>query len=179
MSENIIAFGLRKGAFLAAFRETGNVRLACEAAEVGRSSHYRWLDEDPEYREGFGLAKEDAADILEAEAKRRAVEGVEEPTGWYKGEPGGYIRRYSDTLLIFLLKGLKPEVYRERLEVRGAIGKIDFNRLTDSQLSRIAGGEHPYAVLAPSRDLLEPEAGEPPVKGEMLMLPAATDGAED
>ncbi len=37
-------------AFLAAFRETGNVCLACKAAGVGRSSHYRWLEKDPEYR---------------------------------------------------------------------------------------------------------------------------------
>ena len=93
MSENIISGGLKKKAFLAAFRELGNVRLACEAADVGRSSHYRWLDQDPEYREAFDLAKEDAADILEAEAKRRAVEGVEEPAGWYKGQAGGVVRK--------------------------------------------------------------------------------------
>ena len=59
-------------AFLAAFRETGNVRLACDVAKAGRSSHYRWLEKDPEYREKFDLVKEDAADILEAEAYRRA-----------------------------------------------------------------------------------------------------------
>ncbi|MCH7564042.1 MAG: hypothetical protein IH968_09475 [Gemmatimonadetes bacterium] len=179
MSENIIPSGLKKKAFLAAFRENGNVRLACEAADVGRSSHYRWLETDPAYREAFGSAKEDAADILEAEAKRRAVDGIEEFVGWYKGEPGGVVRKYSDTLLIFLLKGLKPDVFRERLEVRGILGKIDFGRLTDSQLSRIASGEHPWAVLAPSRDLCEPEAGDPPVTTEMLMLPPATDGAEE
>ena len=39
-----------KRAFLAAFRETGNVRLACEVGGVGRSSHYRWPEKDPEYR---------------------------------------------------------------------------------------------------------------------------------
>ena len=44
-----------------AFRETGNVRIACELAKVGRNSHYRWLKEDPEYREAFDLAKECAA----------------------------------------------------------------------------------------------------------------------
>ena len=51
-------------AFLAAFRETGNVRLSCKTAGVGRSSHYRRLQKDPEYRAAFELAKEDAADIL-------------------------------------------------------------------------------------------------------------------
>ena len=47
-------------------------------------------------------------------------------------------------------------MFRERVEVRGILGKIDFSRLTDSQLSRIAAGEHPWAVLAPTRNLLEP-----------------------
>ena len=106
-----------KRAFLAAFRETGNVRLACEAAGVGRSSHYRWLEKDPEYRAAFDVAKEDATDVLEAEAHRRAVEGIEEPVGWYKGVAGGTVRRYSDVLLIFLLKSLRPERYRERVDV--------------------------------------------------------------
>ncbi len=90
-------------AFLAAFRETGNVRLTCKAAGVGRSSHYRWLEKDPEYREAFDVAKEDAADVLEGEAHRRAVDGWEEPVGWYKGVAGGTVRRYSDNLLMFLL----------------------------------------------------------------------------
>ena len=148
MSENVTTHGLKKRAFLAAFRETGNVRMACEAANVGRSSHYRWLEADAAYGEAFELAKEDAADILEAEAKRRAVEGVEEPTGWYKGEPGGYIRRYSDTLLIFLLKGLRPEVYREHIEVRGLLGKLDLNLLPNHLIARIAAGENVEAVLA-------------------------------
>lgn len=112
-----------QAAFLAAFRETGNVSLAASAADVDRSTHYKWLDEDG-YSERFRLAQEDAVDALEAEARRRAVEGVEEPTGWYQGEPGGMVRKYSDTLLIFLLKGAAPHKYRERheLEHSGNVG---------------------------------------------------------
>ena len=34
-----------------------------------------------------------------------------------KGQAGGTVREYSDTLLIFLLKGMKPEKYRERYQV--------------------------------------------------------------
>jgi len=146
-------------AFLVAFRATGNVRLACKAASVGRSSHYRWLDKDSEYRAAFDLAKQDAADILEAEAFRRAVEGVEEPVGWYKGVPGGTVRRYSDVLLMFLLKALRPEKYRERVEVRGAFASIDLNRLSDEQLARISAGEDPLFVVATPA---EPIAAVPP-----------------
>ncbi len=133
------------------FRETGNVSLACEVAKVGRSSHYRWLGMHPEYREAFELAKLQAADVLEDEAHRRAVEGVEEPVGWYKGEPGGYVRRYSDVLLMFQLKALRPEKYRERVEMRGTLANIDVTKLPDHLLARIAAGEHPFSVLAPGQ----------------------------
>ena len=59
------------------------------------------------------------------------------------------------------------------------MSRIDFSRMTDEQLSRVAAAEHPYAALAPSRDLLEPEAAEPTVRGEILMLPPGSDGAEE
>ncbi len=143
-------------AFLTAFSETGNVRLACEVAKVGRSSHYRWLQEDPEYREAFDLAKECAADLIEAEAYRRAVTGWDEPAGWYKGKPGGMVRKYSDVLLIFLLKGLRPEKYRERTELRGAFANLDVSQLPDDLVARLAQGENPLSVLAGRRELLEP-----------------------
>jgi len=39
----------------------------------GDSPQNRTIEKDPEYREAFELAKEDAADILEAEAFRRGV----------------------------------------------------------------------------------------------------------
>ena len=138
----------RQKAFLVAYLETGNVSRACEVAKVGRSSHYRWLEQDPKYREAVVIAKECAGDALEAEAHRRAIEGVEEPVGWYKGKPGGVVRKYSDVLLIFLLKGLRPEKYRDRVELRGAISNIDLSRLDDETLGRIAAGEHPMSVLA-------------------------------
>ena len=136
-------------AFLAAFRETSNVRLACEVAKVGRSSHYRWLEEDSAYREAFDQAKLQAADVLEAEAFRRAVEGVEEQVGWYRGVAGGTVRRYSDVLLIFLLKALRPEKYRERVDVRGVLAHLDVSRLPDELVARLAAGENPITVLAP------------------------------
>ena len=155
----------KKRAFLAAYRETGNVRLACTAAQIGRSSHYRWLN-DADYAEEFEQAKKDAVDVLEAEARRRAVEGWEEPVGWYKGQAGGTVRRYSDTLLIFLLKGAAPQKYREREAVSGAIAKLDFSIMTDDQLARIKAGENVYVVLAQTRAVLTGSS-------EMLQLPPA------
>ena len=107
----------RKAGFLSAFSECGNVTLACKMAGIGRKTHYRWLEADHRYAEAFREAEQAATDYLEAEAWRRAVEGVEKPAGWYKGKAGGSVREYSDTLLIFLLKGLRPDKYRERYQV--------------------------------------------------------------
>ncbi len=132
------------------------MRLACEVAKVGRSSHYRWLEEHLEYREAFELAKECAADVLEAAAYRRAVTGWDEPVGWYRGEAGGMVRKYSDVLLIFLLKGIRPEKYRDRMEVRGAFANLDVSQLPDDLVHRLAQGEHPLSVLAGRRELIEP-----------------------
>ncbi len=72
--------------------------------------------------------------------------------GWYKGKPGGTVREYSDILLIFLLKALRPERYRERAEVRGSLASIDLNRCTDEQLTRIAAGEPLWFVIGTSAE---------------------------
>lgn len=138
----------RKRAFLAAFQETGNVRQASRGARVGRSTHYRWLSDDPAYREAVQIAKEVAADRLEDEAMRRAVDGVVKPVGWYKGKPGGYVREYSDKLLIFLLKRLRPDKYAGRIQYPRVVPNIDVSKLPNHALQRIAAGEHPLQVLA-------------------------------
>ena len=60
-------------------------------------------------------------------------------------------------LLIFLLKVLRPEKYRERVELRGALANLDLSQLPDHLLERIANGEHPLSVLASAIDE-EPKA---------------------
>lgn len=103
----------KKRAFLAAFAEVGTITHAAELAGIDRQAHYRWLKDDPDYPALFADADEKACEKLEQEARRRAIEGVGEPV-FYKGEPCGTVQKYSDTLLIFLLKGAMPEKYRER-----------------------------------------------------------------
>lgn len=101
---------------LAALCETGNVSRSCETAEIGRTTFYEWLRDSPEFASAVDDAMEVASDSLEAEARRRARDGVDEPV-FYQGAVCGTVRRYSDTLLIFLLKGAKPNKYRERSSV--------------------------------------------------------------
>ena len=122
----------KQRAFLAAYTEVGNVTDAAKAANVARCMHYEWL-EQPDYAAAFRKAEQQAADNLEKEAIRRAVEGVRRIKFGRNGQPlinpetgEPYAEHeYSDTLLIFLLKGLRPDKYREnvRQEISGPDGE--------------------------------------------------------
>lgn len=105
---------IKKEAFLTAFAEYGIITLAAETVGIARSTHYRWLEEDPAYPALFKAAAQQACDRLEQEARRRAVEGVKKDV-FYQGKPCGVVTEYSDTLLIFLLKGAMPDKYQDRV----------------------------------------------------------------
>ena len=102
--------------FLSALAEMGFVYRAAEAAGISRAWVFELRKSDPEFAAGWKAALDEYAEKLEAEADRRAYEGVDEPV-FYKGKECGKVRKYSDTLLIFRLKALRPEVYAERQKV--------------------------------------------------------------
>ncbi len=110
----------KKLRFLASFASTGNVVESARHAGIQRRTHYRWRDSDPDYAREFDLAKRQSLDIVESELYRRAVGGIRELV-LYRGKPvrdpetNGFLYRhkYSDALLVVLLKALAPEKYRE------------------------------------------------------------------
>jgi hypothetical protein len=57
-----------------------------------------------------------ATEVLEAEAWRRAKEGVAEPV-FQGGKQVGVVQRYSDQLLMFMLRARAPEKYRDNVTV--------------------------------------------------------------
>jgi len=97
------------------------VQDACLAAGVLKRQFSRIRAADKEIKARFAEAWENGAEVMEAEAFRRAVTGVNKPV-YQMGFEVGVVREYSDTLLIFLLKGRKPDVYRERTELTGRGG---------------------------------------------------------
>jgi hypothetical protein len=103
--------------FLSILRDTGNVRAATHAAQIDRSTAYKLRERDPSFANAWEEAIEEAADVLEAEARRRATIGVDEPV-FYKGLPVGSVKRYSDSLLMFLLRGIRPDAYRDRISFK-------------------------------------------------------------
>ena len=71
------------------------MRVSAHGAGIDWSTAYRSRRRSPRFAAQWDAAIEEAADELEAEARRRAM-------------------ATSDTLLIFLLKGARPERYRDR-----------------------------------------------------------------
>jgi hypothetical protein len=107
--------------FLLALQDTANIKAACQAAKVGRSTVYRRRDSDEIFATAMAGALDEAIDDLELEARRRAKDGVTREEGvFYKGQQVATksITEYSDVLLMFLLKAHRPEKYRDRVEVK-------------------------------------------------------------
>ena len=100
----------RQEHFLKALAQTGNVTKAVEIAGTSRSRVYELRRTDSAFAAAWDEAEETAADAIEAEARRRAIEGVQEPlvsAGRIVRDDDGQpisIRRYSDNLLLALLK---------------------------------------------------------------------------
>jgi hypothetical protein len=115
--------------FLTVFSATGNVRLSATAAGVSRDAPYKRAQADASFARDWLQAREDAVDMLEAEARRRAMSS-------------------SDSLLIFLLKSLRPETFRDRVDIT-----VDLRR----QAERIARdlGLSPDTLIAEAERLLE------------------------
>lgn len=107
--------------FLEAYAQSCTVLGACRISGVGRRTHYDWLDTDEAYVRRFTDAKKDATDALLQEAVIRARVGVQRPV-YQGGRLVGHVTEKSDTLMCFLLKGLMPETFRERVEHTGGGG---------------------------------------------------------
>lgn len=105
--------------FLTLLRDTGNVTHSARQVGVTRMTAYHHRDRDAEFAQLWDDALHEAVDGLEHEAHRRAVQGVEEPV-FQGGRQVGTIRRYSDTLLLSLLKAHAPEKYRDRQSIEHA-----------------------------------------------------------
>ena len=119
-------------AFLAALAATCSVSEACEQSGIGRSTVYEWRRDDVDFAARWDEAKRIGAEALEDEAMRRAARGVDEPV-FHQGAQVGTIRKYSDTLAIFLLKGAMPEKYRDNAKLELA-GRVELSKLSDEEL---------------------------------------------
>lgn len=150
--------------FLRAFAVRGIVAEGCRAAGVSRAAVTHWRETSEWFETLYAAAIEEAADRIESEAIRRAVDGYDEPVV-YQGmvsvvvdpETGRErmltVRKYSDALMQTILKGARPEKYRDnhKVEVTGGGGGVlivpaavdpeSWARAAREQQARYAGNE--------------------------------------
>jgi hypothetical protein len=128
-------------AFIYSLRAGLSVSHAARLSGFARRTWYDRRAADPDLAAAWDDACEEGADRLEDEALRRAVEGVRTEKivtsqgRALKDDDGEYVKdvtiAYSDTLLIFLLKGRRPEKYADRHKVNVQI-KQEAERLAAS-----------------------------------------------
>ena len=88
----------KRAAFIAALRNSGNVRASCNKAKISRRTAYNWRNRWATFAAEWAEALEDSCDVLEAEARRRGMS-------------------VSDRLLMFLLRAHRPEVFGDKAKV--------------------------------------------------------------
>lgn len=114
----------KKRKFILALSILGNKTRAARAVGVSPMVPWMWRkQEDKNFNDAYERAMRIAAELHEDEMYRRASEGVLEPV-FQGGRLVGSIRKYSDTLLIFALKGAMPEKYGDKTKIEHS-GTID------------------------------------------------------
>ena len=123
----------------------GVVREATKKAGVSYASPWLWCQDNALFAQLEATAKEIGADALVKAAYQRAVDGLTRKKFTKDGTPimdpatgQQYVEReYSDTLLMFLLKGALPKTYRENIS---------------AELSGPNGGPVPVQVYLPQKE---------------------------
>lgn len=139
--------------FLQHLKNSCNMAESCRAVGASYSAMQALRSRDADFEAAVDEALEEAYDALEAEARRRAFHGVEEPvvyqgqlTPIYERNADGSVkvdddtgnpvqardrhgdpryltvRKYSDSLAQFLLKGYRRKKFGDKTELTGANG---------------------------------------------------------
>lgn len=160
----------QREAFLAALSEGLSVHHAAGTVGRERRRFYNLRERDEAFAELWRDAYDAGTMVLEDEARRRALEGIEEPV-YQGGKLVGTVRRYSDRLLEVLLRARRPEMYREnRVELTGPQGgplQVASSRepATLDDLVRLAGSLGVLDRLGyVERDVIDVEPVEVPLE---------------
>lgn len=139
----------KRGAFLLALAEHGNVRLAARAAGTSAQSAYVARRRDAGFAAGWEAALLCAADHAGQVLADRAIHGVTEPV-WFRGEVVGTRTRYDNRLLLAHVARLDAHAARAGKDSR-AIAR-DFDVYVGEVL---AGQADPGALCLPLDKVIE------------------------
>lgn len=130
-------------AFIEALKTSVSVTAACEQTGVSRTNVYALHKNNPAFRAAMDGAYDAGTDRLEDEATKRAVLGTSRPI-FQGGKRVGEVQEYSDRLLEVMLRGRRPDKFKDRPPVDaskaaglGALGAINIGSLTDAQLDTL------------------------------------------
>lgn len=123
--------GARKLKFLTELLANGgHIQHAARATGVSESLIRKYADDDPDFALAWETVQDTNVEKLEAEVDRRALGYQKELT--YQGtKTGDTVTEYSDTLLMFRLKALRPEKYRDGPGVNKAASQFSEQELDD------------------------------------------------
>lgn len=112
-----------KERFLELYPNVGHIQRTCEILGIVPRTLYHWRKNDLVFKEQFEEIQSLILIMLEDEAIRRAVDGVDKPI-YYQGTKVGTEKVYSDFLLHKLLVANSPK-YKDKsaLELSGPDGK--------------------------------------------------------
>jgi len=106
--------------FLQYYALTGQIQKSAREIGISPATVRRVAKQDPAFKEAMEEAKQDFVEAMEREVVRRAVMGVDEPV-FQQGEQVGEVRKYSDALLMMLMKKLDP-TYKEKHQIDVSLG---------------------------------------------------------
>lgn len=113
----------QRAKFLKALAQTANVTASAQSVNANRRTLYDHRAAHPEFAAAWDEAIEEATDALEAEARRRALEGVDElvtcKDGLVYDADGKPVtqKRYSDSLMALLLRAHRKDKFRDNQSV--------------------------------------------------------------
>ena len=142
---------VRRAVFLALLPHVGTVSEACRLAKLSRETIARWKRDDPEFATALKEAQDLAFDALEDSMYRRARFGVPVPI-FVKGEKVGERREYDTPAGIFLMKGARPERYRDR--VSAEFTGPTYGELIEASMAREASIAHVPPLVHPTPPML-------------------------
>lgn len=125
-----------KAKFLAEFATNGGyIQRACNAVGVSYTTFCSWRDRDAEFALAVDTIREIQVERLEAEVDRRAM-GYEEALSYQGRLTGDTVTRYSDNLLMFRLKALKPETYRDGPGIKSPLSDVELDEALSKMINK-------------------------------------------
>lgn len=130
----------KKAKMIACFKETwGNVSAACTEVGINRATHYRWMREDPDYKQAWEDTKEALIDFAEHQLAKNIKAGDNTSLIFFlktQGKSRGYVER-TETKDVTERKSVVDAEAIQRMVKQVREGKVT---LINNEMAKQQGG---------------------------------------